>query len=517
MQSSRVRTTAARHVVAAVCLGALATTSATDAAQPHPNFLFILTEDQGAQLGFVGTPGVETPHMDSIANQGVYFAEAFVNYPVCSASKANIYTGLHSHANGIATNTVNYFKPDSELSEDQRTNGFYQRLRVPDDTPTLVELLKKQGYFTGVSDKLHVAPNSKFPYDRWDRVATGDKVEQFAGEATAEGRPWFYFCNIEQPHRPFRNGDEVKLTVERTKVEVPAFLPDTPEVRQDWAEYLDAVERADEHVGDVLAGLERSGQAGQTIVIFMGDHGPAFHRGKMSPYDFGLRVPLAVRGPGVQQGVVSDELVSEIDLMPTILQYAGIEVPNGLHGQSLLPLLDGVSTSLPGRETVVGEVTHGLHAGAVVMEERAIYDGRYRLIYRSDIDGRRDFNADLQYWVTPGDGNAPWHNRSFDSVVANREEHPEAYRLLDETCSELGEFQPAELELYDVQADPYEVNNLADDPDSAGVRTRLLRALIKHAADTSDAAITPAKLTSLIKAGERPVAAANAGRKADSR
>ncbi len=149
-------------VVAAVLIAPMLP-AATVFADVRPNVLFILTEDQGAHLGYVGTPGLQTPHMDALARRGVYFREAFVAYPACSASKAAIYTGLHGHTNGQLNNTVNYFKPASELTPQERQNALYRENRIRSEYPTLVEILARAGYHTGVTYKLHVAPNEKFP------------------------------------------------------------------------------------------------------------------------------------------------------------------------------------------------------------------------------------------------------------------------------------------------------------------------------------------------------------------
>ena len=133
------------------------------AATGRPNLLFILPEDQGAQLSFVGTPGLQTPHMDSLARTGVYFNRAYVAYPVCSASKAAIYTGLHNHANGILNNTLNYHKPAAKVTAAEREHVLYRTNRIRDAVPTLVERLHAAGYYQGVTSKLHVLPNESFP------------------------------------------------------------------------------------------------------------------------------------------------------------------------------------------------------------------------------------------------------------------------------------------------------------------------------------------------------------------
>ena len=140
------------------------------AAPAKPNVLFILTEDQGAHLSFLGTPGLQTPHMDELARSGVYFNRAFVAYPVCSPTKAAIYTGLHNHTNGLLNNTPNFHKPAAQLTPAERNNALYVRNRIAAELPTLVEQLHEAGYYQGVTSKLHVAPNEKFPYDEFLRA-----------------------------------------------------------------------------------------------------------------------------------------------------------------------------------------------------------------------------------------------------------------------------------------------------------------------------------------------------------
>ena len=131
------------------------------------NVLFILTEDQGAQMSFVGTPGLSTPNMDRIAKEGVYFSRAFVNYPVCSPSKASIYTGTYCHTNGLRGVTTNFHGPANKLPKAIANHPLTKRLRIRDDLPTLVELFKEAGYSSAITSKLHVHPVFKFPYDHY--------------------------------------------------------------------------------------------------------------------------------------------------------------------------------------------------------------------------------------------------------------------------------------------------------------------------------------------------------------
>ena len=156
-------------LLAALLLTPLAAHAAesTKPASKPPNILFILTEDQGAHLSYLGTPGLQTPNRDSLAKSGVYFPNFFVGYPVCSPSKACIYTSLHNHTNGILNNTPNYHKRADQLTAEEKNNAVYRNNRLHEGIPTLVERLKEAGYYQGVIHKLHVAPVESFPYDEF--------------------------------------------------------------------------------------------------------------------------------------------------------------------------------------------------------------------------------------------------------------------------------------------------------------------------------------------------------------
>ncbi|GAB6166435.1 sulfatase [Thermostilla marina] len=428
------------------------------------NVLFILTEDQGPHLSIMGTPGLATPHMDELARRGMLFRNAHVVYPVCSASKAAIYTGLYCRTNGVRANTLNYFKPAASVTAAERQHPLYRRLFIRNKYPTFVELLHDAGYFQGVTHKLHVLPNEKFPFDSWAKPVNYETARTFFQKAAAEGKPWFLMYNIPHPHRPFRDSDRVPIAVDPAEVDPPDWLPDTPLVRKDWAEYLDAVQLADQAAGEVMRALNDSGMQDRTLIVFMGDHGPGFHRAKMALYDSGTHVPLVIAGPGIAVGAC-DALVSELDLMPTILEAAGIEPPRVQHGRSLWPVLQGKG-DCEDREFLAAEIHHQAQQHDRGMIEVAVFDERYRLIHRSRTEGPRDVNADLRDWK-------PWGNRSYHEVVARKEEFPWAFELLRQIDpARLGGTLP-EWELYDRQKDPYELSNVADEPAYRAVFERM--------------------------------------------
>jgi N-sulfoglucosamine sulfohydrolase len=453
-------------------------------AATRPNVLIILTEDQGSQLGSLGTAGLQTPHMDALAKSGVFFRNAFVGYPVCSPSKACIYTGLHNHANGILNNTPNYHKPAEKLAETEKNHALYRRNRIRAEIPTLIERLKAAGYYQGVTHKLHVAPVEKFPYDEFLEQNNFATVTAFIERAAKAGRPWLLFYNIPNSHRPFPNSDKVKIRVSPREVKLPAFLPDTAVVRQDWAEYLAAIEEADGLVGEAIAALRASGQDENTVVVFLGDHGPAFQHGKMTLYDLGLRVPMVIRAPGMQAGVASDALVSELDLAPTLLDLLGLEPLPKSHGLSLRRVLEG-RPGAKGHEFVFAEISDRGVLPNNGMQERSVCDGRWRLIYRENlIPAWRQVQADSKDWKL-------WRNRTYSETIRVKDQFGEAFRILAEMAPQsLGGKVPA-LELYDLRTDPDEMHNLICEPAARANRDRLYEALRQWVADANDTAVSP--------------------------
>lgn len=441
------------------------------------NILFIMTEDQGAHAGFLGTRALETPNMDRLARTGVGFTRSFVAYPVCSASKAGTLTGLYALAHGIQGNTLDYMKPAEALTEAERQHPMYRMNRVRPEVPTLIEVLREAGYVTGVVRKLNLAPMEKFPFDEFIAKGSAQAVTRFIGSAEATGAPFFLLYNIQRPHRPFRNSDIEPIGVNPAAVDLPGFLPDTPVARQDWAEYLDAIELADAELGHVLRGLEASGRAADTLVVFAGDHGPSFQRGKMSVYDLGLRVPLAVSGPGVAGGRTLDALVSNIDLMPTLLEMVDLPVPDGVRGVSFAPLLRG--TGGGPRQYVFAEVAHGGAVRRLGLQERSVFDGEYHLIVRDQLNRPRMLNKDISHWER-------WRNRSYAETLRAREAFPEPYRLLAEFDASLDDLRPRRVELYRTGDDPDELHDLAADPAHRAARERLMARLRTWAETNGD-------------------------------
>ncbi|MBE7494675.1 MAG: sulfatase [Verrucomicrobiaceae bacterium] len=445
-----------------------------------PNILFILTEDQGAQMSALGRTDIQTPRMDALAASGALFRRAYVAYPVCSASKACIMTGLHSHVNGLVNNTNNYLKHADKLTDAEKKSPPYLHTRIRSTAPTLVEVLVQAGYHAAVSGKLHLSPNERFPYhDFFPKVPAKQALNGTIKRAA--GKPWFLMHNtITSAHRPFVNSEKQPISVDPAQVVLPPHLPDTPVIRRDWAEYLDGVQKADQAVGEALDALRESGAESNTIVIFMGDHGPAYPHGKMTPYHFGLHVPLVIRLPGAKP-CVSDALVSELDLLPTLLDVLGIAYDAPLHGKSLKPLIEGQSDA-QGHEFIFAEVSGRSLNQKRGMEERAVLDATHHLILRSRLDEPKVINADLRDMK-------PWINRVYGELVRRKADLPEAYRMLQTMDPHALGGNPLLIELYDLQNDPGQLHNLATDPAAKPHLERLMSAFKKWHAETKDEAM----------------------------
>ena len=416
----------------------------------RPNVLLIVTDDQGAQASALGTPNISTPNMDKIAQQGALFLHAFCAYPSCSPSRASMLTGAYPQTTRVRINVPEYFGPNppANFLKTIGESARWQALTVPDAIVTLPEALNGAGYFTGISHKFHVIPHSKFPFNEW---LSGDpsSIKKFIGDAG--NQPFFLMHNIAPPHRPASNylRNSKHPLVDAKTLKLPPILPDTPTTRRDWAEYLTSVEIADDQVGEALAALRATGKADNTIVMFTGDHGPAFQRGKASVYPLGLAVPLMISGPGIQPGLVTKELASLVDLMPTILDFAGIAKPKTVQGISLRPLLER-RPEAKGHDLLVG--SHEGNPSPNSFKERGAFDGRYHYIRRTNLNSPRDINADN---FDP----RPWENLSYNATIRAKKQFPLQYQLMLEW-----EKGTKIEQLFDMDNDPWAINDVAKDP-----------------------------------------------------
>jgi N-sulfoglucosamine sulfohydrolase len=434
----------------------LYTIRATSQPNPQPklnlNVLLIVTDDQGMQAGYLGTPGVSTPAMDGLASEGVAFKKAYCTFPSCSPSRAGILTGTYPHVNGITTNVFEYLGATPPESWVKQTASLHDRFHLGDGVATLVEVLKAAGYYTGIAGKFHIVPHTKFPFDFWTKTFTENNANDFFSRV--DKKPFFFAYNSHHPHRPFvKNTDErvVEAKLKEGKLQVPAFLPNTPLMQRDWAEYLTAIEEADKDLADVLKMIKQRKGEGNTLIVFVGDNGSPFHRGKYTPYNLGTNCPLIIAGPGVQKNVFTNTLVSFADIMPTILDMANINIPSSVNGKSLKPFLTGQS-QMDIHDFVVSETAFS-RSNEPNYQARSVFDNRFVYIRSNGKPRVKLSPADM--YLEKG-----WNNHSYQATMEAKDEFPLQYQLLQTL-----ENTPPVEELFDLHTDPWCMYDISKNPD----------------------------------------------------
>jgi N-sulfoglucosamine sulfohydrolase len=440
-----------------------------------PNVLLITSEDNGPQLSCYGDANIQTPNLDRLASAGVRFERAYVATASCSESRAAIFTGLYGHQSGQIGLATHQYAMHREL-------------------PNIPSLLKRQGYRTGIIGKLHVNPQSAFPFDMRQHAASTfarrdvRKIASIAGEFMSESdQPFFLMVNYADAHLPFIRQQHglPETPFAPGDVTVPPFVgADSPELREAAADYYNCMSRMDTGVGLLLEQLAAAGQSGRTLVIYLGDHGPQFQRGKVTCYEAGLRVPIIIRWPGrARPGLVRDELVATVDLLPTVLEAAGAEPPAGLAGWSLIPLLRGEAVDW---RTYVFAEYHSAYP-PVYFPQRSIRDERYHLILNL-----------LQDRPNPV---ADYYSRGLngrDGITVPLDQVSEPVRAA------YAAFRDAPpVQMYDLQRDPNEFVNVAADPEYATDKERLLAQLEAWRRETNDPLLEPDKLRQLTTEHDR--------------
>jgi len=279
----------------------------------RPNILWISCEDIGPDLGCYGDDYAVTPNIDRLAREGCRYTNAFVPFPVCAPTRSSIITGMF---------------PGSIGSMHMRTKNRGYQCVPPPYVKCFTEYLRASGYFCSNQKKTDY--QFSCPFTAWD--AKGD----WRNSKRPRGAPFFSVINYMGTHES-RCWRTDSVAHDPGKAEVPPYYPDTPVVRRSLARYYDNISALDVFVGSILKKLEDDGLAGRTLVCFWSDHGRGLPRHKRWPYDSGLRVPLIIRWPGrIKPGSVNEELVSLMDLAPTMLTIAGLEAPRTMQGRVIL-------------------------------------------------------------------------------------------------------------------------------------------------------------------------------------
>jgi len=448
--------------VAFVC--AVFTGCEKKAPEELPNILWLTSEDNSPLLGCYGDEFATTPNLDKLASEGFLYTHAYANAPVCAPTRNTILTGVYACSGG-----------------NQHMRSYYP---ISDIVKPYPVYLRELGYYCTNNSKTDYNTNNVDPNEIWDESS---KTAHYKNRP--EGKPFFAIFNIGVSHESSIHkwipNEELRHSPE--EVPIPPHQPGTPEMKHDWAQYYDKVEDMDAIIGKYLKELEEAGLAENTIVFYYGDHGGVVARSKRYVYETGTRVPFIVRIPGKykylfpenQTGSEVNRLISFVDLVPTLLSIAGVEIPEYLQGDAFL-----------GKQKTEDPEYAFMFRGR--MDERydmsrAVRDQKYR--YIRNYMPYRIYGQRLEYLFR-----AP-SIRSWKEAYENGE--------CNEVQSIFWNTKPVE-ELYDTEKDPWEVNNLAGDPKYKDVLERMRAANKEWVTGINDTGFIP-EADRVDRAGETPM------------
>jgi len=394
-----------------------------------PNIVWIMLEDWGYQLSCYGEPGIETPNVDKVAAKGIRYTNSFCTAPVCSPSRSAMITGFYQ-------NFIN--------AHQHRTNGSgFERKPLPYGIKPITHLLEEAGYFTCFMPGRKTDLNFTLDRDLY-------QGEDWSGRG--EGQPFFAQITFNNTHRRWKRDGQNPIDI--ADVQLPPYYPQTELAKRDWANGLEAMQNVDRQVGALLDRLQEEGLEKNTVVFIIGDNGRCMPRGKQFLYDGGIQVPIIVRWPkGLSPGQVNDNLVNTIDISKTILDLAGANPEYELHG---LNLLNGETDErkyiFAARDKM--DSTHDAM--------RAVRTKKFKLIHNLMPE-----RAYCQY--------NNYKERSYP-VLAQLNVMNLKGELNEDQAKFMADCKP-EFELFNLEDDPWELNNLADDTAYAEVKDELVAKL----------------------------------------
>lgn len=406
--------------------------SALLAQSPRPNILWILAEDIGPQLGCYGEALIQTPNLDRLASQGARYTHAFTNAPVCSASRSALATGMYQTSIG-AHNHRTFDKkplvaPIRHLCEHMREAGYFTVLSAP---PKGQKSSLGQGTGAWGSGKTDYSFLVDKPFDGSDWTQR------------PAGKPFFAQLTIQESHKGigWPLGRQHTPRIDPQKLKLPPYCPDHPVARDEYANYLEAVQLMDRYVGEVLTRLEREGLADNTLVFFLGDNGQCLFRSKQFLYDGGIHVPLLVRWPSrIPAGTVRENFVEGIDVSAATLAAAGVPVPSYMQGRDFLAPNAAPRPHIFAARDRCDTATERM---------RCVRDRQFKYI--------RNWLPAIPYQQSN-----PYKEKEYPTWNLLKQLKREG-KLNPEQALFAADSKPVE-ELYDLAADPHEVRNLAESP-----------------------------------------------------
>ncbi|MFK7845530.1 MAG: sulfatase [Rhodothermales bacterium] len=401
-----------------------------DSSPAKPNIVMILSDDHGFDdAGAYGNTAIHTPNIDRLASEGLKFTRMYTTSAMCTPSRSALYTGLYPHRNG----------------------AYQNHSAVSPGIESMPHHLQKLGYRIALLGKRHIKPLAQFPFEFLET----DSLDSFISDPT----PYVLLITPDEPHAPASMVFEASKRYNPQTIPLPPYLIDTPETRDQRTGYYDLVEILDNKVGHVINTLAAAEQFDTTLFIYTSDHGAGFPFEKWTCYEAGIKIPFVARWPGkIKMGTTTDAMASLIDVLPTFIEIAGGMSPDSLDGQSFLGVLQGQSDHH--RDLIFStHTTTGIIEGSYY-PIRSVRDQRYKYI--------RNLNAEGLFTnlITNRTGQGGWN--SWKVLAASNEQ------AMNRT--EIYQKRPAE-ELYDLHLDPYELNNLAQEPEYQDIKTTLNQSL----------------------------------------
>lgn len=440
-------------VLLCTSMGLRVSASPSNDPDSRPNLLIIVADDLcWRDLGYEGNSDVKTPNLDQLCTESMHLRQMFDPATSCSPTRHALYTGLYPIRSGAYPNHT----------------------RVYDGTQSLFTYLKAAGYRVALQNKGHVGPSASFPFEH---IRGADDFTETAKFINRDGgQPWFMVFGSSDPHEPWDRGPKY----DPDQLQVPEYLHDSPATRDALAKYYGEITKLDEQVGSLMQLLAESQQASNTLVLFVSEQGSSMpYGGKWSVYDNGIRCSTIVRWPGrVKPGSTTDAMMEYIDIAPTFLEAAGIDPAmldancpdaygnKGLDGRSIMPVLLGNRDHH--RDVIFAQHTTVGTVGAIgPFPMRAVRNSRFKLILNLAPDKTYTIDALHKSELT-----ASWiEDAKHDPNLAAR-----VAWLFN---------RPAE-ELYDLQSDPYEANNIAGDARFVTIQAELQKQLVDWMAQQGD-------------------------------
>lgn len=420
-------------ILAAAPLCAFSAETDDSSGLSRPNIVWIIPDDMSANFSCYGETAIQTPNVDKLAAGGVKFTHAYVTAPVCSTCRSAFITGMYQTSIG---------------AHHHRSGRGERKIHLPEGIKLVPQLFQEAGYHTSISSW----PGRKGKFGKTDYNFEWDPSIYDDSDWSTRDRDQPFFAQIHTPGGKLRGKDatgweRVSSNAEKelgsrtpvNAVTLPPYYPQHPEIQRDWAAYLDSVRMTDAMVGEVLARLEREGIRDNTFVLFMTDHGISHARGKQFLYDEGLHVPLVISGPGIKAGSVRNDLVEHIDIAALSLAAAGIAIPESMQARDIL------ADNYTHRTAVFAARDR---CDETVDHIRSVRTGDFKYI--------RNFLPNRPYLQPCA------YKDAKRILIALRQCHRDGE--LDEVQALLFRKTRPPEELYDVNADPFEINNLADDP-----------------------------------------------------